>query len=63
MNASFVFHRLDAARLTALLDQVAAGTLAVLIDRTVPLDRLGEAFAYQASGRARGKIIVQVEAA
>ena len=63
VNASFVFHQSDAARLAKLLDQVAAGALTVLIDRTVPLDRLGDAFAYQASSRARGKIIVQLESA
>lgn len=61
IRADFVFHQSDALRLAALLDQIAAGTLTVLIDRTEPLDRFGEAFAYQASGRARGKIIVQME--
>ncbi len=58
VSASFVFHQSDAARLTKILGMIDAGTLKVLIDRTVPLDALGNAFAYQASGRARGKIIV-----
>nr|WP_321985253.1 NADP-dependent oxidoreductase [uncultured Lichenicoccus sp.] len=61
--ATFVFHQSDASRLTTLLGQVAAGKLVVLVDRTVPLDRFSEAFAYQASGRAHGKIIVQMEVA
>ncbi len=63
VSASFVFHQSDAARLAMLIDQVASGKLAVLVDRTVPLNRLGDAFAYQASGRARGKVIVEVASA
>ncbi|WP_260596542.1 NADP-dependent oxidoreductase [Sphingomonas endolithica] len=59
VGASFIFHQSDAPRLTMLLDQVAAGDLAVLIDRTLPMDRFDEAFARQASGRAQGKIIVK----
>ncbi|KKC23798.1 NADP-dependent oxidoreductase [Sphingomonas sp. SRS2] len=61
VNAGFVFHQSDAARLARLLEQVAAGTLSVLVDRVIPLDRSDEAFAHQASGHARGKIIVQME--
>jgi len=59
VDASFVFHQSDAARLAKLIEQVAAGELTVLIDRTVPFSQFDAAFAYQASGRARGKIIVQ----
>ena len=59
VEASFVFHQSDAWRLAKLIEQMAAGALTVLIDRTVPFSQFGEAFAYQASGRARGKIIVQ----
>jgi NADPH:quinone reductase-like Zn-dependent oxidoreductase len=62
VSASFIFHQSDAARLTMLLDQVSAGDLTVLIDRTVPMDRFDEAFARQVSGRAQGKIIVKGDA-
>lgn len=58
VNASFVFHQSDAARLAKILGMIDAGTLKVLVDRTAPLDALADAFQYQASGRARGKIIV-----
>jgi len=58
VQAAFVFHQSDAPRLGKLLDLVDAGKLEVLIDRTVPLDRFSEAFGHQASGRAKGKIIV-----
>ncbi len=58
VNASFVFHQSDAARLAKILGMIDAGTLKVLVDRTVPLNALPGAFEYQASGRARGKIII-----
>lgn len=62
VGASFVFHASDAARLAGLVERVAAGALTVLVDRTLPLDRFDEAFARQASARARGKIVLQAEA-
>ena len=61
VKADFVFHQSDAVRLARLLNQVAAGSLKVLVDRTAPLAEVGEAFAYQASGRTRGKIILRME--
>jgi NADPH:quinone reductase-like Zn-dependent oxidoreductase len=61
VTANFVFHQSNAARLKHVLGLVASGTLKLLVDRTVPLDAFPEAFAYQISGRARGKIIVDLE--
>ena len=58
VHASFVFHQSDAARLSEILGMIDAGTLKVLVDRVVPVDELAHAFGHQASGRARGKIIV-----
>ncbi|TWB20335.1 NADPH:quinone reductase-like Zn-dependent oxidoreductase [Nitrospirillum amazonense] len=57
VEAAFVFHRSDAARLAAVMDKVAAG-VEVLIDRTVPGRDAVTAFHHQASGRARGKIVL-----
>jgi NADPH:quinone reductase-like Zn-dependent oxidoreductase len=59
VEASFVFHQSDAKRLATLIDQVASGALTVLVDRIVPLSEFAEGFAYQGSGRSRGKVIVQ----
>ncbi|MEA1673285.1 NADP-dependent oxidoreductase [Nitrospirillum sp. BR 11163] len=57
VDAAFVFHSSDGLRLAAVMDKVAAGT-EVLIDRIVPCrDAIG-AFHHQASGRARGKIVL-----
>ena len=47
----------DAAQLAKVVDQVDAGAR-VLIDRSVSLTALDEAFDRQESGRARGKVLV-----
>jgi NADPH:quinone reductase-like Zn-dependent oxidoreductase len=57
VDASFVFHSSDADRLATVVGKVAAG-VEVLIDRVVPIQQAAQAFEYQASGRARGKIIL-----
>ena len=59
VKATFVFHQSEAERLGRLLERIGSGELQVLIDRSVPLDQLPDAFAYQASGRAKGKVIVK----
>lgn len=59
VTATFVFHTSDASRLKKIVASVGAGTK-ILVDRTVSLDLLDEAFAHQASGHARGKIILAI---
>jgi len=58
--AAFVFHQSDGSRLEKIVERIDAGTLRVLVDRKVALAALDDAFQYQGSGRARGKIIVSV---
>jgi len=60
--ATRIHHRSDAGRLAALLGLVDAGQLEVVVDRQAGLDELDAALAHQASGRARGKIVVRVDA-
>ena len=57
VTATFVFHTSDATRLARVVETVAKGT-EVLIDRSTSLAGFNAAFAHQASGRAKGKIIV-----
>jgi len=59
VRTTFVFHASDADRLAKVLDTVAGG-VRVLTDRVVPFSDAPAAFAYQASGRARGKIILRL---
>ena len=44
--------------MTALLDLVAAGDLEVVIDRTLPLDEIVEAYRVVDSGRKVGNLVV-----
>jgi NADPH:quinone reductase-like Zn-dependent oxidoreductase len=60
VTASFVFHQSDAKRLGTIIARLNAGSLRILVDRTVPLTAFSDAFRYQASARARGKIILSV---
>lgn len=57
VTAVFFPHMSDADRLGKVAARMDAGA-ELLIDRTLPLDAIGEAFARQASGRARGKILL-----
>lgn len=56
----WVWVRPDGERLGQLLDEVAAGRLAVEIDRTFPLEQVAEAFAVSQEGSARGKLVISV---
>ena len=59
ITATFLVHTSDAARLRKVVESVEAG-VRILVDRTVPLTALDEALAHQASGSARGKILVTI---
>ena len=52
--------RPDGAGLAELLEQVAAGTLAVEVDRVLPLGEVAEGFRLSSEGEANGKIVVDV---
>ena len=58
VRAAFVFHQSNGSRLAKIVEALDAGTLKVLMDSKVPLKSFGIALDHQASGRARGKIIV-----
>lgn len=58
VTASFVFHSSDAHRLQQVVEEVLTKSITVLIDRRVGLADFADAFRHQASGRARGKILI-----
>ena len=61
VRAVFIAHQSDGNRLEKIVQDLDAGTLRVLVDRKVSLTDFASAFEHQASGRARGKIVVSVE--
>lgn len=56
----WVWVRPDGERLTGLLEEVSEGRLEVDIDRTFPLEQVGEAFAVSRDGGAKGKLVITV---
>lgn len=58
VTAGFVFHTSDGQRLARVSNAIDQYGLRILVDRTVPLTEFTPAFRHQASGRARGKIII-----
>lgn len=61
VTATFMAHSTDGSRLEEIVGSIDAGTLRVLVDRKLSLQEFSGAIERQASGRARGKIIVSVE--
>lgn len=61
VTATFVFHASDAQRLRQVAAAIEASRMKVLLDRRVALHRFEAAFTHQASGRARGKIILSMD--
>ncbi|MGP9681746.1 NADP-dependent oxidoreductase [Brachybacterium sp. AOP3-A1-3] len=56
----WVWVRPDGARLSSLLEKVAAGALRVEIDRTFALADAGQAFEVSMAGTANGKLLIDV---
>ncbi|MEV0368781.1 NADP-dependent oxidoreductase [Streptomyces sp. NPDC050636] len=56
-----VWVRPDTADLTALADLADAGQLTVPVEATFPLAKAAEAFQLSMAGRARGKIVLEVD--
>lgn len=60
VDATTVVRKPDGALLQKLMDLVEEGVIQPVIDRTYPLDDIAAAHAYGQTGRARGKVVIQV---
>ena len=56
----FMFMRPSGSDLAVLARLVDEDRLRVVVDRTLPFDEIGEAFAYLEQGRAKGKVAVRM---
>lgn len=56
----FLFMHASGSELGELADLVDAGKLEIVIDQRFPFEKIAEAFAYLESGRAKGKVIVDI---
>jgi NADPH:quinone reductase-like Zn-dependent oxidoreductase len=57
-KARLVMVRPNAADMEWLRERIEAGEVRVVIDRSYPLEKIREAFAYSETGKARGKVVV-----
>lgn len=57
---AMMFVRPDGAQLTRIAELLDAGKLRPVIDKVLPFEQAGEALAYLATGRARGKVVVSL---
>lgn len=56
----YLFMHPSGAELAELAALIKAGTLEPVIDRVFPFEQVADAFAYLESGRAKGKVVVQI---
>ena len=61
VNYSFLFMRADGAQLRQITPLLEAGTIKPVIDRVFPFTAVNEALAYIETGRAKGKVVVQLK--
>ena len=60
VSYAFVFMRADGAQLSATTSLIESGALAPVIDRVFPFQDTQGALAYVESGRAKGKVVVEL---
>jgi NADPH:quinone reductase-like Zn-dependent oxidoreductase len=57
-KARIVMVRPNRADMEWLRERIEEGTILVVLDRTYPLERIREAFAYSETGKVRGKVVL-----
>ena len=60
VNYSFLFMRADGDQLREITSLIDSGIIRPVVDRVFPFESTKEALAYVETGRAKGKIVVQV---
>ena len=63
MRYRFLFMHPSGPELAELAALIEAGRLSPVVDRVFPFAEMSEAMAYLESGRAKGKVIVRMDAA
>ena len=57
---SFLFVHASGSQLSEIGELLQAGTITPVVDRVFPFDQAKEALAYLETGRAKGKVVVQL---
>lgn len=58
---AFLFMRADGGQLREITRLIETGTIRPVIDKVFPFDATNEALAYVESGRAKGKVVIQLQ--
>lgn len=61
IDYSFLFMQANGAQLTKIAALIDAGHLRTVVDRVFPFAETNEAMAYVETGRAKGKVIIQIK--
>lgn len=61
LSYSFLFMRAEGKQLSEITSLIEAGIIKPVIDKVFPFEQTNEAMAYVESGRAKGKVIVNVK--
>ncbi|HMV77019.1 MAG TPA: NADP-dependent oxidoreductase [Leptospiraceae bacterium] len=60
VNYHYLFMKADGKQLNEIKNLIEEGKVKPVVDRVFNFDQIKEAFAYQQTGRARGKIIIRI---
>jgi NADPH:quinone reductase-like Zn-dependent oxidoreductase len=61
ISYSFVFMRANGQQLSKITALVESGLIQPVVDRTFPFEATNQAMAYLATGRARGKVVINLQ--
>ena len=61
LRYDFLFMRGDGQQLSEIASLIESGTIKPVVDKVFPFERTGEALAYVETGRAKGKVVIEVQ--
>ena len=61
VNFTFLFMRAEGSQLSHITELIESGVIKPVVDRVFPFEQTNEAMAYVETGRAKGKVVVNVK--
>jgi NADPH:quinone reductase-like Zn-dependent oxidoreductase len=61
LRYDFLFMRGDGQQLSEIALLIDGGVIKPVVDKVFPFEKTGEALAYVETGRARGKVVIEVQ--
>ncbi len=57
---SFLFMRAEGRQLVEIANLIEQGVIRPVVDKVFPFEKTGDALAYVETGRAKGKVVIEV---